>query len=244
MERVDVAIVGGGPAGASAAAAAAGGGAEAVVIERGVPRADRDRPGPDSTDAAGMLDYWIEIMDLEPVEIPEDVILRRLEGAEFIGPSTALTIRETGQGADYPDFGFAFHRARFDDWLRTRAEDAGATYRVGDSVTAVETSLAGRPSHELTLSSGETVEATHVILADGPQRTVTTGALDQFMPDGRSVSDLLASTRANHIAYQEHRRVPEELFEPDLLKFWWGSCPVTRPIPGFSRTTARSPESA
>jgi len=225
MERVDVAVVGGGPAGASAAAAAAEGDADAVLFERGVPRADRDEPGPDSTDAAGMLDYWIELMDVDPATIPDDVILRRLDGAEFIGPSTSLTIRETGQDAAYPHFGFAFHRARFDDWLRERAEAAGASYRVGDSVTDVETSLSGGPSHELTLSSGDTVEATYLILADGPQRTVTTGALDQFMPEGRSVSDLLASTRANHIAYQEHRRVPEELFEPHLLKFWWGLMP-------------------
>ena len=225
MERVDVAVVGGGPAGTSAARAAAEGGADALVLERGVPRDDRDPLGPDSTDAAGMLDYWLDVMDVDPAEIPDDVILSRLDGAEFVGPSTSITIRDTGQPATYPDFGFAFHRARFDDWLREEAEAAGAAYRVGDSVTDVATDPAGDPRHRLTLSNGETVGTDHLVLADGPQRTVTTGVLDQFMPAGRSVSDLLASTRANHIAYQEHRRVPEELFEPHLLKFWWGLMP-------------------
>jgi electron-transferring-flavoprotein dehydrogenase len=225
MERVDVAIVGGGPAGAAAGRTAAAAGAETLVLEKGVPRADRDGPGPDSTDAAGMLDYWLEVMDVAPQEFPDDVILSHLDGAEFLGPSESVTIRDTGLPAEYSHFGFAFHRARFDDWLRERAEDAGATYRVGDSVTGVETDLSADPRHELALSSGEVVGADYLILADGPQRTVTTGVLDQFMPAGRSISDLLASTKANHIAYQEHRRVPEELFEPHLLKFWWGVMP-------------------
>ncbi|MFO7927049.1 FAD-dependent oxidoreductase, partial [Natronomonas sp.] len=39
MERTDVAIVGGGPAGSSAAHAAASAGADAIVLEKGVPRA-------------------------------------------------------------------------------------------------------------------------------------------------------------------------------------------------------------
>ncbi|MHB9286313.1 NAD(P)/FAD-dependent oxidoreductase [Halobacteriales archaeon Cl-PHB] len=225
MERVDVAIVGGGPAGAAAARTAAQGGADTLVLEKGVPRADREVPGPDSTDAAGMLDYWVDIMDEDPADIPDEVILQTLDGASFIGPSESLTLRETGIDASYSSFGFAFHRARFDDWLRERAEAAGAEYRVGTSVTGVETDLTGGHSHQLSLSSGETVESEYLVLADGPQRTVTTGALDQFMPDGRSVSDLLASPKANHIAYQEHRRVPEELFDPHLLKFWWGVMP-------------------
>ncbi|MFB6309894.1 MAG: NAD(P)/FAD-dependent oxidoreductase [Salinirussus sp.] len=215
----------GGPAGASAALTAAEGGADVILFERGVPRADRDQPGPDSTDAAGMLDYWVDLMDVDPDSIPDDVILQPLEGADFMGPSSSVSIRSTNMPASYPKFGFAFHRARFDDWLRDLAEQAGARYRVGDSVTGVDSNLRADPRHTLQLSSGETVGADIVILADGPQRTVTTGALDQFMPDGRSVADHLAATTANHIAYQEHRKLPEELFEPGLLKFWWGLMP-------------------
>jgi electron-transferring-flavoprotein dehydrogenase len=225
MERVDVAIVGGGPAGSSAAWTAARHGADALLIEKGVPRADRDRLGPDSTDAAGMLDYWVDLMEFAPGDIPEEVILRPLDGADFVGPSKTLSIDDTGIEASYPAFGFAFHRARFDDWLRDEAEREGATYRVGDTVTGVETDLDGGHSHTLTLSDGETVRAEYLVLADGPQRTVTIDTLDQFMPEGRSVAEHLSPPKANHIAYQEHRRVPDELFEDSRLKFWWGYMP-------------------
>ncbi|PSP86579.1 NAD(P)/FAD-dependent oxidoreductase [Halobacteriales archaeon QS_1_68_17] len=225
MERVDVAIVGGGPAGSSAAGAAARRGADAVVFEKGVPRADREGLGPDSTDAAGMLDYWIDLMDYRPEEIPDDVILSRLDGAEFVGPTERVTLSDTGIEASYDGFGFAFHRARFDDWLRAEAEAAGATYRVGTAVRDVETDLSGGHSHRLTLADGDEIEAEYLVLADGPQRTVTMGVLDQFVPDGRSMRDHLASTTANHIAYQEHRRFPADVFDPELIKFWWGLIP-------------------
>jgi electron-transferring-flavoprotein dehydrogenase len=225
MEQVDVAVVGGGPAGASAAAEAAARGADTVVFEKGVPRADRDQLGPDSTDAAGMLDYWVDIMDFRPAEIPDDIILSELAGANFIGPNEEITIRSTGISSTYPDFGFAFHRASFDDWLRERAEEAGAAFRIGVSVSDVETDMTGGHTHHVTLADGEELSARYLILADGPQRTVTTGVLDQFMPHGHSVSEYLSPDRANHIAYQEHRRMPEEMFEGDLIKFWWGVMP-------------------
>jgi electron-transferring-flavoprotein dehydrogenase len=225
MQQVDVAIVGGGPAGSSAAYEAAVQGAETVVVEKGVPRADREGLGPDSTDAAGMLDYWVDIMDFRPEEIPDDIILSDLDGASFIGPNESVTIRDTGIDATYPEFGFAFHRARFDDWLRERAESAGATYRIGTSVSDVTTDMTGGHTHEVDLAEGENVEARYLILADGPQRTVTTDAVDQFLPHDHSVRDYLDSNIANHIAYQEHREVPEELFDEGLLKFWWGVMP-------------------
>jgi electron-transferring-flavoprotein dehydrogenase len=221
MQQVDVAVVGGGPAGTSAAHAAASAGAETVVVEKGVPRADREGLGPDSTDAAGILDYWVDIMDLdEPV--PEWVKCRELEAAEFVSPNETVTMTSTGQPSSYPNFGFTMHRARFDDWLRERCEDAGATYRVGTGVRAVETDFGG-PTHTLVLRDGTEIRADHLVLADGPQRTVTSRVLDPLLPDG-SV-DGLASTTANHIAYQEYREFPEDAFEPDRIKFWWGVMP-------------------
>jgi len=219
--QYDVAIVGGGPAGAAAAQAAAAEGADAVVFEKGVPRADRDHLGPDSTDAAGILDYWVDLMDLDE-PIPEWVKCRELDAAEFVGPSESVTLTETNIDSSYPNFGFTMHRDRFDDWLRERAEDAGAEYRVGEPVRGVDTDFMNG-SHTLALRSGETVDAEYLILADGPQRTVTNRVLGPLLPGGGV--DQLASTRANHIAYQEYREFPEELFESDRIKFWWGLMP-------------------
>ncbi|WP_458187904.1 NAD(P)/FAD-dependent oxidoreductase [Haladaptatus sp. NG-WS-4] len=225
MERFDVAIVGGGPAGMSAGEQAASHGASAVVLEQGVPRADREFLGPDSTDAAGMLDYWVDIMDEDYREIPDEVVLQELDRVDFVGPNESASIRKTGIDASYPKMGFTFHRARMDDWLRERVEDAGAEYRVGVGVKRAETDLDAEYRHSLRLADGEDIEAKHLVLADGPQRRVTLGVLDQFMPEGRSVSDHLSPPKANHIAYQEYREFPEELFEPSALKFWWGLIP-------------------
>jgi len=224
MEDVDVAVVGGGPAGSSAAEAAAAHGADTVVLEKGVPRADRAGPGPDSTDAAGLLDYWLDIMDYAPDEIPEDVVLSELQGAKFYGPDSELALTKTGISASYDGFGFTFHRARFDDWLRGRAEETGADYRVGVSVTDIDTELAASPRHTVHIADGEDIRTDHVVLADGPQRTITGPALDQFLPN-RTIGEIVPSNEANHIAYQEHRRMPEELFDSDFMEFWWGMMP-------------------
>jgi electron-transferring-flavoprotein dehydrogenase len=39
------------------------------------------------------------------------------------------------------------------------------------------------------------------------------------------MGDIMPSNAANHIAYQEHRRMPEELFDPSFIEFWWGMMP-------------------
>ena len=227
MERVDVAIVGGGPAGASAAHAAARNGADALVLEKGVPRADRDGLGPDSTDAAGILDYWVDIMGIHPDEMPDGVVQNVLDRAEFRGPTESCTLYSSSIDSSYDHFGYTFHRARFDDFLRARAEEAGANYRTKASVKEVETRMHGSPRHTLTLAGGDRVAADYLLLCDGPQRTVTNKVLDEFVPAGTSVTEKLASVRANHIAYQEYRRFPEELYErvESAIVFWWGVMP-------------------
>jgi electron-transferring-flavoprotein dehydrogenase len=222
MHHVDVAVVGGGPAGASAGHAAASEGADALVLEKGVPRADREDLGPDSTDAAGILDYWVDLMNLDE-PIPEHVTHQELAAAEFIGPNETVELRNTGMSSTYPNFGFTVHRARFDDWLRERAERAGAEYRVGAAVADVEIALTGTPSHTLSLRDGTEIGADHLVLADGPQRTVTGRVLGRWLSD--ETMERLSSRTANHIAYQEYRRMPEEHFEDDRIKFWWGYMP-------------------
>jgi electron-transferring-flavoprotein dehydrogenase len=229
MERVDVAVVGGGPAGAAAGHAAAAHGASAVVLEKGVPRADRAGLGPDSTDAAGILDYWVDIMGIHPDEFPDGVIHRELDRAEFVGPTESVNLTSTGIDSSYDRFGFTMHRARFDDFLRDRAEHAGADYRVGVSVRDVETRLGRRPDggprHVVRLADETDVGADFLVLADGPQRTVTNRVLDRLLPF--DVTDRLSARRANHIAYQEYREFPAEAFEAvrDAIVFWWGYMP-------------------
>src|SRR6056297_662181 len=245
MERVDVAIVGGGPAGTAAAHAAASGGASAVVFEKGVPRADRDGLGPDSTDAAGILDYWVDIMDIHPDEFPDGVVLQHLDRAEFIGPTESCTLTSTGIDSSYDHFGYTFNRARFDDWLRERAEDAGAEYRIKVRVTGVDSDLnvdgEDEPRHVVSLAGGEEIGADSLILADGPQRTVTNRVLDSYLPDSKQASELLASPKVNHIAYQEYRRFPEEVFEElkTAIKFWWGVMPGHTAYPWVFPNDAR-----
>jgi len=225
MTDVDVAIVGGGPAGSAAAYAAADRGADAVVYEKGVPRADRERLGPDSTDAAGFLDYWLEVADIDFADIPEEVVEQELVDAEFIGPDEEVVVARTGIDADYDHFGFTFHRAKFDDWLRDRADAAGADYVAGTSVKEVDSDLSNGHEHTLHLGDGETVTAEYLVLADGPQRQVTMRVLDDFLPAEKAVSNLLNPRSANHIAYQEYRRFPDDLFDADSMKFWWGWMP-------------------
>ncbi len=231
MERVNVAIVGGGPAGTAAAHAAAEDGASTVVFEKGVPRADREGLGPDSTDAAGILDYWVDIMDIHPDEFDDGILYQHLERAEFIGPNESCTIKRTGIDSSYDHFGYTFNRAAFDDWMRERAETAGAEYRTGVRVTGVESTLdadsSDGPRHVVSLANGDSLGADFLILADGPQRTVTNGVLDSYLPDGQKASELLASPKVNHIAYQEYRRFPKEVFEElnTSISFWWGLMP-------------------
>lgn len=242
MQRVDVAIVGGGPAGSAAAYAAASADADAVVLEKGVPRADRDRLGPDSTDAAGFLDYWVDIADLDVDELPEDVILRVIDSAEFVGPSERVSIDRTGIPSSYDNFGFTFHRARMDDFLRDRATAAGADYRAGTAVRAVDTDLAGEPTHTLHLTDGSEIVAPSLVLADGPQRQITIPVLDQFLPAERAASTVMNPRTANHIAYQEYREFPDEVFDPSSIAFWWGWMPGETAYPWIfpnEKTVAR-----
>ncbi|MFB6280604.1 MAG: NAD(P)/FAD-dependent oxidoreductase [Haloferacaceae archaeon] len=223
MERVDVAVVGGGPAGAAAGHAAAAAGASVLVIEKGVPRTDRDGLGPDSTDAAGILDYWVDIMGIHPDEFPDGVVLHDLDRAEFVGPTESCTLRNTGIESSYDGFGYCFHRARFDDFMRDRAEAAGAGYRVGTAVRDVTPGEDAR--HLLRTADGEDVAADYLVLADGPQRTVTNRVLDRHLPF--DVTERLGTTRANHIAYQEYRRLPPEIADAvrGAITFWWGYIP-------------------
>ena len=120
MERADVAIIGGGPAGMAAAHAAASEGADALVLEKGVPRADREGMGPDSTDAAGILDYWVDLMGIHPDEMPDEVIHQELDRAALGGPTESCTLTRTGIDSSHEHIRTNFHRPRIDELPRER----------------------------------------------------------------------------------------------------------------------------
>ncbi|MFB6163476.1 MAG: NAD(P)/FAD-dependent oxidoreductase [Halococcoides sp.] len=224
MDEVAIAVVGGGPAGTSAARSAASAGADVRLYEKGVPRADRTEPGADSTDAAGLLDYWFDVMDLSYVDFPDHLVSAECRGASFYGPNNETIITETGLASGDRPFGITFDRSGFDDWLRQRAEAAGADVRVGTGVSSVTSEYSGGWSHTLELADRTTVAADRVILADGPSRSVTLDALAQF-GDRDRIEAAIGPDHANHIGYQEYRYLPEGTIADDEFHFWWGAIP-------------------
>jgi len=141
-------------------------------------------------------------------------------------------MHDTGISSWYDGFGFTFDRVGMDDLLRERAEEGGAEFRVGDTVRGVSSQRADDGViHEVSVAGGEDVRAENVVLADGPQRRVTLPTLAQFGDSG--VRNALNPADANHIAYQEHRRFPDEAFEDDVLRFRWGVIPGETAYPWY-----------
>jgi len=170
-------------------------------------------------------------MGIHPDEFDDGIVQRELNRAEFRGPDESATLTSTGIDSSYDKFGYTFHRARFDDWLRDRAEDAGAEYRAGVSVRGVDTPPLSRPK-ATTPTRRRTRLRRHGRRGlrrtrRRPQRTVTNKVLDEYPPRTRPPPTGFASRTANHIAYQEYRRVPEEVYEEvnDAIVFWWGVMP-------------------
>ncbi|MFP4632339.1 MAG: NAD(P)/FAD-dependent oxidoreductase [Halobacteriales archaeon] len=226
MEKVDVAVVGGGPAGANAAMEAATS-KDVVVYEAGVDREDREERGPDSTDAAGLLDYWLDIMDVGPEEYDEVPVLQEIDYADFRSPEASFELRDTGIDSWYDGFGVTFDRVAYDDQHRERAVERGVDYRI-EKVQDVEVD----PASHVVKSAESEVEADYLVLADGPGRRVSLDVLDELCVDD-SVRRHLGPSNANHVAHQEHRRFPDEVFEDDVLRFWWGYVPGETAYPWY-----------
>lgn len=112
-EFYDAVVVGGGPAGATAACDLATAGRTVLLLDRG----GRIKP------CGGAVPPRL----LEDFAIPESLLVARARSARMIAPSDRAVDMPVGE------IGFVgmVDRDQFDEWLRVRAADAGATRRKG-----------------------------------------------------------------------------------------------------------------
>jgi electron transfer flavoprotein-quinone oxidoreductase len=121
-QQFDALVVGAGPAGSSSALAMARAGLQVALIERG------EYPGAKNVSGAALYaphlladllpNYWEEA----PVE---RYLTRRV--LTFLGQESAVSIDFRTQHFSQPPYnGFTILRPRFDRWLATKAEEAGA----------------------------------------------------------------------------------------------------------------------
>lgn len=112
-EIFDVVVVGGGPSGATAAADLAGHGHSVLLLDK----AGRIKPCGGAVPPRLIKDF----------AIPDDLIVAKVSSARIISPSDAKVDMPIDKGG----YVGMVDRDVFDEWLRCRAADAGATRRKG-----------------------------------------------------------------------------------------------------------------
>jgi geranylgeranyl reductase len=151
----DVIVVGGGPAGATAAHDLAQSGKRVALMDR----AGRIKPCGGAIPPRAIRDF----------AIPDHLIKARIRSARIVAPSAKFVDMPVENG-----FVGMVDRCEFDEWLRVRAEEAGAT-RLTGRCTGFATLDDG--TAELTWDGGEALRARMVIAADGARSELARQAI-------------------------------------------------------------------
>jgi geranylgeranyl diphosphate/geranylgeranyl-bacteriochlorophyllide a reductase len=151
----DVIVVGGGPSGATAAHDLARAGHRVMLLDK----AGRIKPCGGAVPPRLLKDF----------DIPQSLLVAHAKSARIIAPSNKTVTMPVG------DTGFVgmVDREHFDEWLRSRAADAGATRVSGKCETVDDSGKIVRLSFRTDRSSDvQTVTARAVIGADGARSAV------------------------------------------------------------------------
>ena len=176
----DVVVVGGGPSGATAAHDLAQQGYKVMLLDK----AGRIKPCGGAVPPRLLKDF----------DIPQSLLVAHAKSARIISPSNNKVNMPVGDG-----YVGMVDRDVFDEWLRARASDAGATRQTGMCETVVDRAdgLAEITYRADRHSEPETVTARCVIGADGARSRVA----QQCIPNGTNVKCVYA--------YHEIVKVPE-----------------------------------
>ncbi len=191
----DVVVVGGGPSGATAAHDLTMQGHKVMLLDK----AGRIKPCGGAVPPRLLKDF----------DIPESLLVAHAKSARIIAPSNAKVNMPCGDG-----YVGMVDRDQFDEWLRKRACDAGATRITGKCEDVLDrpsglATVAYRPDRNSKLTS---VTARCVIGADGARSRVA----QQCIPNGENVKCVFA--------YHEIVKVPENNsadYEPDRCDVYY-----------------------